>query len=100
MSSEGSWSFSANGNGAWVELEHTRPLDLVAYGTWGSGSLTFECSPDGGTNVINITDSDLPLTANGIIGPIRLPRGFYVRPVLASATSPSLTVKLFEAIVE
>jgi len=100
MSKVAEWTFDADGNGAWVDLEHIAPFNIVGYGsTWGSGSVTFQCSPNGGTDVIPVTDTNLPLTANGIVGVVRLPDGFSVRPVMAGSTSPDVTIELYETVV-
>jgi hypothetical protein len=93
----GSWTFAANGNGAWVNCNHASPLTFHAQGTFGSGTVTAEYSLDGGTTAIPVTG--VSLAANGNSGgPYRAAQGTLVRPVLAGATSPSITVQLLEVV--
>lgn len=94
MSEVARWSFAASGNGTAAVMRQLRPMELVAYGTWGSGTLTLQFSPDGGTTWITV--SGVSLTANGYVGNIIASQGDQVRAVLTGATSPSLTVILRE----
>lgn len=69
-----------------------RSIGWAAYGTWGSGTLALQVSPDGGTTWFNLDT----LTANGQkevtgIGDV----SSLYRLNLTGATSPSLTAFLF-----
>lgn len=95
MAALGEWTFSADGNGASQQLNHRNAFDIDAWGTWGSGTLTVQYSPDNGTTWITV--SGVSLTANGSATMGGVP-GDLFRPVLAGATNPSLTVKLRETV--
>lgn len=90
----GTWTFAASGNGETSSNLHSRTLELVAFGTWGGGTLTLEYTVDGGTTWIAL--SGLSMTANGTTGDIRAASGTLFRPVLTGSTSPALTVILQE----
>lgn len=98
MPNHGTWSFSADGNGTGVTVNHTQPLEVVAYGsTFGGGTVTAQFSPNGGTTWITLKDllgSNVSLTANDAKGPIKLTPGDMFRPVLSGSSSPSITVEL------
>jgi len=66
---------------------------FVAYGTWGSGTIKLQLSPDGGTTWIDVTG--VSLTANGhkdvpVMGP-----GLQFRADLSGSTGANLSAKLF-----
>lgn len=88
------WTFAADGNGAAQVLTARNAFALYAWGTWGSGTLTFEYSPNGGTTWIAL--SGVSLTANGNSSALRLPPGFQIRAVLAGSTNPALNVTVDE----
>lgn len=66
---------------------------------FGSGTVTVEASPDGGTTWIGltITGSPLALTAKGVRFIERLGQGMQVRATLTGATAPSnVSAMLFD----
>ncbi len=78
-------------------------LAAHAYGTWGSGSLTFQLSSDGGTTKTTLDDGSatVTLTANRWIDiyPPSAPAEngkLLLYATLAGATNPSLTVELYD----
>lgn len=96
MAELGKWTFSADGNGTAVSLDTiTRPFELIAYGTWGSGTLTAQFSPDGGTTYIAVTGVSLMANGYAVLGATK---GDKFRPVLTGSTNPSLTILARETI--
>lgn len=95
MSILGEWTFSADGNGASLFLNHVVPFELLAFGTFGSGTVTAQFSPDGGTTWIDVTGVSLSAAGVKVLGGVR---GDLFRPVLTGSTAPSLTVKLRETV--
>ena len=94
------WTFTANGNGEGFRCDTNKARQLTAWGTWGGGTLTIEFSPDGGTTWISVVDAAtevaISLTANGAKGKFYPSMGYHLRPVLAGATTPSLSVHISE----
>jgi hypothetical protein len=98
------WSFSANATTPIFTVpsnEQSLVTDMlvVASGTWGSGTLTLQTSPDGGATWFNAAAG---ITANGVIAfgsPLVVPQATAAltqrlfRLVLSGATSPSLAVR-------
>lgn len=88
-------SFAADGTSSAFVLTHRGTMQLDAQGTWGSGTLTAQMSPDNGTTWRTIpgisltSDTDFPPVFGGV-------QGDQVRFVLAGSTNPTLTVKLRE----
>jgi hypothetical protein len=64
---------------------------VVAWGTWGGGTVTLQMSPDE-TTWIDVPDG--ALTANGAINIYAGPELHY-RVALTGATAPELSVKVF-----
>lgn len=94
MSFGGSLSlFSAqasDANGSAVDWPGGRGL-WVAWGTWGSGSMKLQLSPDHGTTWIDM--DSVTATANG--GQlVDLPR-IQIRAALSGSTAPSLNSTLY-----
>ncbi len=89
------WEFSADGNGATTQIAHTKPLELEAVGTFGSGTVTLEQLANDGSTWYEV--GGVSITADGSVGVLRLAHGSY-RAVLAGSTTPSLTVTLQEVI--
>jgi hypothetical protein len=101
-------SFTANNQSTQIcEIKKTRREasfyinTILAYGTFGSGSLAFYVSPDGGTTKIPLTNSPggtgIALTANGMIGnqfghSSSNTQTMTMWATLTGATSPSLIV--------
>jgi len=83
------FTFTANGSSVQFPIG-TTGLDVgfAAWGTWGSGTLAFQVSPDGGTTWFNVDT----LTADGIkhIAGSNS-QEVLARVTLTGATSPSLT---------
>ena len=77
---------------------------IMAYGTWGSGTLSFYLSPDGGTTKIPMQDfsgAQQTLTADGSFNPnLGNSSGnndvLSVWATLTGATTPSITVKTYD----
>jgi hypothetical protein len=90
------WTFSANGNGAWHVLNRGAPISADVFGTFGSGTVTFEYTPDNETTAIAVTG--VSITANGTTGALGYVPGNKIRPVLTGSTSPTLTINLSEAV--
>lgn len=61
---------------------------VLANGTWGSGTLTIHLSPDGGTTYY---DTGLALTDDGLLT-VNVKDGDKIKLVLAGATSPDLDI--------
>lgn len=70
--------------------QDTRLTKILAYGTWGGGTLTLEYSSDDSTYV----SSGSSLTANGSIEFQEAP-GLFWRVTLAGATGGSITSVAF-----
>jgi hypothetical protein len=77
---------------------------VFVYGTFGSGTLKLQASPDGGTTKIdlpNLSGTAISVTANGIYN-IQLGNGnalgadIILYAVLTGATNPSLTVAIYD----
>ena len=74
---------------------------VYVFGTFGSGTVTLQASPDGGTTFIDIPDaigSSITFTANGMTNfelygnaDIDSDEQVIIRLALAGATSPSIT---------
>lgn len=76
-------------NGSTTAVQHNGGTAfLAASGTFGSGTLRLEFSPDNGTTYIA---TGVSLTAAGR-GSELLPTGVLVRATLTGATAPSLSV--------
>jgi hypothetical protein len=90
------WTFAADGTGAWHSLDQRISFVFSAFGTYGSGTLKVYASPDNGTTAIEITA--LESTANIIAGPVNLPQGYLIRPVLTGSTAPSITAHIAETV--
>lgn len=91
------WNLTSNTSGEWAVCNHSLPLTFHAQGAFGGGTVTAEYSLDGGTTAIPI--SGVSLSSNGNSGgPYRAAQGTMVRPVLAGASSPSVTVTLLEVV--
>lgn len=73
---------------AWQGGEGT----LIAYGTFGSGTVALQFSPDNGNTWI---DAGVSLTADGH-GAFDLPAGVSLRANLSGASSPSVNVSIRE----
>lgn len=89
------WTFAADGNGTAFVLTHRSPFEMVCYGTFGSGTVTAQFSPDGGTTWIDV--AGVSVAANGKVVLGGAP-GDSFRPVLTGSSSPSLTVVLRESV--
>ena len=86
--------------------EHTQYVSLLlAYGTWGGGTLAFFLSPDNGTTKIPLTQTPggtgISLTANGMavitLGtPNTNTDQLQLWATLSGATNPSITVKNYD----
>lgn len=63
-------------------------------GTWGSGTTSLQVSPDGGTTFIS-AGTDGNLTADGVVR-FELPDKAVIRVNLSGATSPSLTITIWQ----
>lgn len=98
------FSFTANGSSAPFLLPGTTneatlgcpnsDFGYMAYGTWGSGTLTLQMSPDGGTTWYAYVAGQ---TANGtrhVSGSLVVDTLF--RLTLTGATSPSITAQVFK----
>lgn len=89
------WSFSASGNGSSEAVFSNDPLQLVANGTFGGGTVTLQSSIDGGTTWNTV--SGISITSSGAAPQlIYASWGELFRAVLTGGTSPSLTVYLQE----
>lgn len=67
-------------------------VKFVAWGTWGSGTLNIQRSPDGGTTWYNMKDAggtEIALTVDGEVA-VAVAYGEYVRASLSGSTSPDL----------
>jgi hypothetical protein len=71
---------------------------FVAYGTWGSGTLKLQWSPDDGTTWID-EGTDSELTANGdfSMDADNVSPGLLYRLDLSGSTSPDLDIKIIDA---
>lgn len=80
-----------NGSGTAVTPEDTGKVEFVVYGTWDSGEVTFEQTPDSGTTWIALGSA---LSANG-----RLETELYhtgqVRATVASVASAGADLDAF-----
>ncbi len=91
------WSIAADTTTAdWLNLIHRTPMTFAAYGGFGSGTITVEVSPDGGTNTYLL--ADLECTDDFVSGPVTLPQGYSIRPIMAGSTTPTVTVELVETV--
>lgn len=100
--------FSANNQSSQIcEIKKTRREaafyvnTIIAYGTWGSGTLAFSVSPDNGTTKIPLTSTPggtgISLTANGMVGSqfghsSSNTQSLTIWATLTGASSPSLIV--------
>lgn len=89
-------TFAADGTSSAIVLTHRGPFQIDAYGsTFGSGVITGELSPDGGTTWRTIaglrfsSNSDSPFVTGGV-------QGDQVRFTMAGSTNPSVTLKVRE----
>ena len=99
MSLVGSWTFSADGTGTAVVLNHVRPMQLIAFGSsFGGGTITASFSADGGTTYKTL--ASVSFTANGDAPVIlaNMVQGDLFRVSMGSSTSPSVTVLLREVV--
>lgn len=99
----------ANGTLALGAVRKKRDLDswtglFVAYGTWGSGTLTWQFSPDGGTTKLTIKDlsgNDITSTAddnfltNFATGSSN-DDPIFLYATLAGATNPNIKVIVYD----
>ena len=86
--------------------EHTQYLALIlAYGTFGGGTLSFYLSPDNGNTLIPLTQSPgaqgISLTSNGeaviTLGtPSTNLEQLQLWATMAGATSPNITIKNYD----
>lgn len=84
-----SFSFAANGSSDVFQIRDSALASAVAWaaqGTWGSGTLALQVSPDGGTTWRNVDT----LTANGAKHAANV-TDVLARLTLSGATSPALT---------
>lgn len=87
------WSITANGNSSSKLIRSAFPLQFIAHGTFGGGTVQLQTSPDNGTTWIDV--SGAALSANGYVGVIRAnPNGELFRIVTSGATTPEITCKL------
>ena len=85
-------SFTADGTFTFVIPNQGITIAWAAWGTWGSGTLAFELSPDGGTTWFSIASS---LTANGIKHIASTDnKETLARLSLTGSTSPSLSARI------
>lgn len=79
---------------------------IFATGTFGSGTVTFKMSPDGGTTKIDMTDwanTVRTLTANGYVltGPLgvgdRNSEYITLYAVMSGSTNPAVAINVFDA---
>jgi len=92
-------TFAANGSTATRSHEGDAVFAFSATGTFGSGTVVLQWSPDSGTTWITVKTqqgTDVSLTAAGYFTRIYLPFGCLVRATLTGATSPSITVNLIQ----
>lgn len=103
-------SANTTGNGTYVGTVtkkrdyHKWEATIFAYGTWGTGTLTWYWSPDGGTTVIaftDLTDAALSMTTNksyevGLCTGSHNSDKIQIYVQLTGATSPSLTVGYYD----
>lgn len=77
---------------------------ILVYGTWGSGTITYYLSPNGGTTKIAMKDlsgTTITSTADDNVN-VQLGTGhtntddLSIWATLAGATNPSLTLKLYD----
>ena len=91
-------SVSADTNGTGVKCSG-RAYTVAIWGTdFGSGSVTLQASPDGGTTWITLTIGGSPatFTANAVRVIDHLGAGILVRAILSGSTSPdSVNVAVF-----
>lgn len=92
------WTFDADGNGAWYTLEHRIPFEARAFGDFGGGTLTFQFSANGGNNPVAV--SGVSLSADGTSGALGGVPNDKFRPVLSGATDPDITVLLDETVTK
>jgi hypothetical protein len=85
-------AFAADGSSDTFTMQYDESnIGFTAMGTWGSGSLTLQCSPDGGTTWFKVGTA---VTANGYQRVTDLSDTMF-KFVLSGSTTPSLTVKFF-----
>jgi len=81
---------TADGSGDAVHLHEKTESTIFCWGTFGSGTVTVEMSPDGSEW---FSHSDLTFTAKGITN-IVLPKDCYVRGTLSGATAPNVNLQM------
>lgn len=87
-------SQTTNDNGASKKFQGgAKASTFVAYGTWSSGTLKLQMSPNGGATWIDVTGVSLAANGHKDIPPLGL--GILVRGVLSGATSPNLNARIF-----
>lgn len=85
-------NLTADGSTTGLALEGL--ISVGAYGTFGSGTLTFEMSYDNGTTYFAMTDAagnNFELTADGANN-INVGKDVLVRGTLSGATSPDIDI--------
>ena len=66
---------------------------VVAWGTFGGGTLTLQMSPDGGTTWLSL-GADVEFTADGVAN-VQLGAGIPLRANLAGSTGANVRCKAF-----
>lgn len=64
---------------------------ICAVGTFGSGTLKLQASPDGGANKVDLDSTNAQFTADGM-GNFSLPQGYLLYIDLNGSTTPVLDV--------
>ena len=94
---EYSETFSADGDSAIYAVNQgghkgTEPVGFVVAGTWGGGTMTAQVSFDKASPVYGAVP-DASWAAN-VGDKLEVPQGAYIKFVLASSTTPTLTLDL------
>lgn len=99
MAKSYNWTFAADGNGASQSFDFSfSNAQFVAFGTFGSGTVKLQFSPDykgSDATATWIDTAGISLTANGSKG-FRESFGNRIRPVLSGSTNPTLTVRVMD----
>lgn len=84
-------NLSANGkSGVLTVTDSAKSVVIVASGTFGSGTLGIEISPDDGTTWVPVEGASNTLTKAGIVDTFVVPQMCQVRLDFSGATNPTL----------
>lgn len=89
------WSFTADGDGDAISMPGAPDRTFQAVGTFGSGTLRWQGSLDGGTTWFSLHDpsvTTIGLTSAG--GGVLLENPLLIRPSLSGSTNPTIDAYL------